>query len=403
MSTPRWERRSKRGVCAGMSKKHAGNAPLVLNFETGNITAQWNVVFDDWFSAVATNVEEMPDFNADEWSKTFGTSAFDSQPGDEETEPDLRPVQPTSWDIEDDTLNEEVALRQRMLASDPMIQPNQPTTPPTRTYSQATSEHVNRHSESPSQELAATPRASQQPTDTKSSHSPTQSPKDIHRPQSRIGPPSSIKKQLRWGNSAPQIKVAPKPINLPGSRVMNEVEMKPENDWKTVERKQTARKRDAPSPSPECKTECDRSRPKRSIKEPDRLNCEKWGGPADCSEENIVDDTTIEHIANHCSVHFAAYGIDCEIETELSTETIACLTKLNELSPHQFAQVFKAAGGKNPDILSHKEVHGDYENLKEWLAAALKEIRQPERKGVWTECLKSEAKGQQTIPCTWVF
>ena len=88
---------------------------------------------------------------------------------------------------------------------------NQPTTPPTRTYSQATSEHVNRHSESPSRELAVTPRVSQHPINTKNSHSPIQSPKDAHRPQSRIGPPSSIKKKLRWGNSAPQIPLFSEP------------------------------------------------------------------------------------------------------------------------------------------------------------------------------------------------
>ena len=41
--------------------------------------------------------------------------------------------------------------------------------------------------------------------------------------------------------------------------------------------------------------------------------------------------------------------------------------------------------------------------MKEWPAAALKEIRQLERKGIWTECLKSEAKGEQIIPCAWVF
>ena len=50
------EKQSNRGMYVGMSDKHAGNVPLVLNFETGNITAQWNVVFDDWFSTVATNV-----------------------------------------------------------------------------------------------------------------------------------------------------------------------------------------------------------------------------------------------------------------------------------------------------------------------------------------------------------
>merc|ERR1739836_153889 len=45
----------------------------------------------------------------------------------------------------------------------------------------------------------------------------------------------------------------------------------------------------------------------------------------------------------------------------------------------------------------------DHENLKDWLASASKEIRQLEKKGVWRECRKSDAKGQQIIPCTWVF
>ena len=87
----------------------------------------------------------------------------------------------------------------------------------------------------------------------------------------------------------------------------------------------------------------------------------------------------------------------------MSTKTIACLTKLDKLSPHQFAQVFKAAGKTNPDILSHKEVHQDCDNIKKWLAAAKKEIEQLEQKGTWTECLKSKANGEQIIPCTWVF
>ena len=133
------------------------------------------------------------------------------------------------------------------------------------------------------------------------------------------------------------------------------------------------------------------------------MHCNKPGGPAKCSEENIVDNLTIEHVANHCSAHFALRGINCKIETEPSTETIACPTKLDKLSPHQFARVFKAAGKKNPDILSCKEVQQDCKNLKEWLAEALKEIRQLERNGVWTECMKSKADGQQVIPCTWVF
>ena len=59
-------RKDPDGVCVRMSEKHAGNVPLILNFKTGNITVQWNAVFDDWFSTVAINVKDTPDFHADE-------------------------------------------------------------------------------------------------------------------------------------------------------------------------------------------------------------------------------------------------------------------------------------------------------------------------------------------------
>ena len=86
-STPQWERRSKRGMHVGMSKRHAGSAPLVSNFETGNITAQWNVVFDDWFSTMAANEKDMPDFHAEEWSNTFGASTCEMEESEEFEEP----------------------------------------------------------------------------------------------------------------------------------------------------------------------------------------------------------------------------------------------------------------------------------------------------------------------------
>ena len=184
---------------------------------------------------------------------------------------------------------------------------------------------------------------------------------------------------------------------------MNKVKMKPEGDWTSVERRQNPRECKAPLPSPEPETKCSRDCPKQNSKKPEIMNCDKPGGLAKCSEENFINDLTIEHVSNHCSAHFVTHGINCKIGTELFTETIACLTKLNKLSPHQFAQVFKAAGEKKPDVLSHREVQRDHKNLKEWLAAALKEIRQLERKGVWTECLKSKANGEQIIPCTWAF
>ena len=93
-----------------MSEKCAGNVPLVLNFETGNTTAQWSVVFDNWFTTAATNVSDMPNFHADEWSKMFGTSTHNSQPDNEIEEPAQQPVQPIMWDIKDDSIDEEEVL-----------------------------------------------------------------------------------------------------------------------------------------------------------------------------------------------------------------------------------------------------------------------------------------------------
>ena len=37
---------------------------------------------DDWFATVSTNIEKLPDFDADKWSRTFGAHTY-ILPGDE--------------------------------------------------------------------------------------------------------------------------------------------------------------------------------------------------------------------------------------------------------------------------------------------------------------------------------
>jgi hypothetical protein len=51
---PRWEPRSRRGVFMGFSNLHSSEVPLVLKLETGSITPQYHVVFDDLFSTVSS-------------------------------------------------------------------------------------------------------------------------------------------------------------------------------------------------------------------------------------------------------------------------------------------------------------------------------------------------------------
>ena len=51
-SLPRWEPRSRAGVYLGRSKHHASSVALVLNLETGNVSPQYHLTFDDTFSTV---------------------------------------------------------------------------------------------------------------------------------------------------------------------------------------------------------------------------------------------------------------------------------------------------------------------------------------------------------------
>ena len=73
---PRWKPRSTRGILMGLSTRHATTVPLVLNPNTGYITPQFHVVFDDWFSTIATSVEDLPDLTSHEWDRLFGDSHY---------------------------------------------------------------------------------------------------------------------------------------------------------------------------------------------------------------------------------------------------------------------------------------------------------------------------------------
>lgn len=73
---PKWKPRSTRQINMGFSTKHASTVPLVLNPNTGSMTNQFHVVFDDWFATIATSPDELPDFSSPEWSRMFGDSVL---------------------------------------------------------------------------------------------------------------------------------------------------------------------------------------------------------------------------------------------------------------------------------------------------------------------------------------
>ena len=76
MKLPRWTPRSVRCINVGLSSNHASTVPLVLNPTSGYITAQFHIVFDDWFATIATDVDAFPNFMSDEWYRMFGDSHY---------------------------------------------------------------------------------------------------------------------------------------------------------------------------------------------------------------------------------------------------------------------------------------------------------------------------------------
>jgi hypothetical protein len=49
---PKWEPRSRLGIYIGHSSSHAGSVALVLNPQTGHVSLQYHVVFDNQFTMV---------------------------------------------------------------------------------------------------------------------------------------------------------------------------------------------------------------------------------------------------------------------------------------------------------------------------------------------------------------
>jgi hypothetical protein len=61
---PKWNRKSRRAVYLGYSKQHSNNVHMVLSLETGKISPQYHLVFDDSFSTVYSDGA----FDADVWN-----------------------------------------------------------------------------------------------------------------------------------------------------------------------------------------------------------------------------------------------------------------------------------------------------------------------------------------------
>ena len=112
---PRWKPRSRRASNMGNSAKHASTVPLVLNPETGAITAQFHVVFDDWFATVVSSESDLPDLNSDDWTRMFGDSTYHNQFDGQDDEYDG--IEPEYDGIEPETSSHDSRLIHDSLSS----------------------------------------------------------------------------------------------------------------------------------------------------------------------------------------------------------------------------------------------------------------------------------------------
>ena len=119
---PKWKPRSRRAVFVGLSKKHAASIPLVLNLTSLAIFAQFHVIFDDWFTTVASSLEEdeVPEW----WDNLFDDSRFQYRFDDND------PVQiDKEWLSEQEKAHLEFEKQRQRVLPPPAVRPEGDYTP----------------------------------------------------------------------------------------------------------------------------------------------------------------------------------------------------------------------------------------------------------------------------------
>ncbi|KAI2511912.1 hypothetical protein MHU86_2428 [Fragilaria crotonensis] len=356
---PRWKPRSIRCVNMGLSKKHASTVPLVLNPETGYITPQYHIVFDDWFATVATNVDALPDFNTTRWARLFGDSRyqfpFDDDDDNDATEEARMDSQATEAINENQTrvatsMDEAVAIEQLPV---PPLAEAPPRTPTVQ------------------QPLPSSPLLTPRPptpmmSQTRSSLSILGLSSLLQRQTSELHLCNAVTLQLTsQGSDATQGPSYPDlPVHQP---IFSPV------------REQTPMSETRESPVPDNAFALDSPRDEQPVKSPPPPTSPRRSNRIRAAPQRLGYDNTQGHgyFASPSAWIFEENGII--------------------LSP----TAFKAAAS-DPDTLSFDQAMADIEHVTKWMEAAAKEVASLEKNGTWKEVSILEAK-TKILPGTWVF
>jgi hypothetical protein len=363
---PHWQPRSHRTMHMGLSPLHASTVPTVLNLDTGAITPQFQVMFDDWFSTVTSTIADMPNFTEDVWQKMFGESEWQyfGENDNDDNSPDEQAVMMEQHVRVESRQNE---IMNRMDAVEQVVSHNTQSNPSNELPSASTTPFVSpsgprtatkftpaesrTNQDSPPAtafETLATDPWERKDFETNFESRSTQSPVSVMNP---IVTPAS---QLTPTDQPIQKSVTfPPPIIKQESKQVQQREIVP------------------PASQPQFASDTYIRRSTRNRKEPARLIMD----PSQKTYCAKTEDTNATPWICLIAEHLAGMGIN---------------------NP----EIYKASIS-DPDTLSYEQVLRS-PDLEKWKEAALKEITELSTKETWVEESIDKATSK-ILPGTWVF
>ena len=377
MKIPRWQPRSKRSMYMGVSVKHASSVPLLLSPETGAITAQFHVVFDDWFATIATTAANLPDFNSHSWQELFGDSTYAIESGDNDD--DTVAADPTGDQAADHRARVADAIDANAPAIPlPVVAPPVPFVPPTAgvpvPVPGATLPTASPTSPIVPQTPASVPRG------------PASFPREqVPTPREPVSTPRELVVPLQEPVSIPRerIVVSPQAAPVPPPPIV--LSPHPVGDLQRESAPQGTGSSAGPTPY---------SRPQRVRRAPQRLIAEV---ALDQIDRSIVALDRIPRSSDVADL-FTKYPPRRRPSSQLPTTAIISVARSFLFATDAHAL---AASRSDPDTVTFEQAMAS-PNRREWITAAGMEVSSLESKGTWEE-VPFESARTKVLPGTWVF
>jgi hypothetical protein len=371
---PRWEARSERVIFVGISTKHMGSTPLVLNPRTRAITSPYHVVFDDWFATVGSDPDHLPDFQSPEWQQLFGESDYQYVEDEDWMHHHDAPT-PQHQRLMD--RREQIGMR---LGPQYQYQPDWPPLPPPPPLSLAPI-HPPAHAQQPPPAPIAVQRETtaqarpqaQRLVDPAQQQVRIQAPTWTQQPSAGDSQrdPAQMPTEPRANESNSERSTPTAPAEPP---TQPPVEQHPEPTQRTRDRSLRYLQQEVDSSNIVTGRRTRTGAPSRLTYTTDRR---RWQSGITQVEGNTV--TMEDNVQYHFPLAYAYHIME---------ETMT-------------PEIYKASKS-DPDTMTLEEALKDVENHDKWVAALEKEIRELESHGAWEEVPVEDAKSD-IVPTHWVM